>query len=90
MLFDLPSMICFDQAAVIDVDGTEVSYGELRANVSQTAGLLSSLGIAVGDRVGIMSTNRVGFLEVSKSDRLVTRLVRRSERIIHCGLCCWR
>ena len=64
MLFDLPSMICFDQTAVIDVDGTEVSYGELRANVSQTAGLLSSLGIAVGDRVGIMSTNRVGFLEV--------------------------
>ena len=43
MLLDLPSMICFDQTAVIDVDGTEVTYGDLRANVSQAAGLLASL-----------------------------------------------
>lgn len=64
MLIDLPSMICFDQTAVIDVDGTEVSYGELRAAISQTAGLLSSLGVTAGDRVGILGTNRVAFLEV--------------------------
>ncbi|MFN0026170.1 MAG: class I adenylate-forming enzyme family protein [Acidimicrobiales bacterium] len=64
MLLDLPSMICFEQTAVIAPDGTEVSYGELRANVSAAAGLLSSLGVGVGDRVGILSTNRVGFLEV--------------------------
>lgn len=64
MLLDLPSMICFDQTAVIDVDGTAVSYGELRAAVSQAAGLLSSLGVTSGDRVGILAVNRVSFLEV--------------------------
>ena len=64
MLLDLPSMICFDQTAVIDVDGTEVTYGDLRAKVSQAAGLLASLGVTAGDRVGILGTNRVAFLEV--------------------------
>ncbi len=64
MLLDLPSMICFDQTVVIDSDGTEVTYGELRANVSQAAGLLSSLGVGVGDRVGLLSTNRAAYLEV--------------------------
>ncbi len=64
MLLDLPSMICFDQTAVIDVDGTEISYGELRANVSQAAGLLSSLGVTGGDRVGILAVNRAAFVEV--------------------------
>ncbi len=64
MLLDLPSMICFDQTAVIDVDGTEVSYGDLRAAVAQAEGLLASLGVTAGDRVGILGTNRVAFLEV--------------------------
>jgi len=64
MLLDLPSMICFDQTAVIDSDGTPVTYGELRAGVSQAAGLLQSLGVGAGDRVGILATNRAAFLEV--------------------------
>jgi acyl-CoA synthetase (AMP-forming)/AMP-acid ligase II len=65
MLFDLPSMICFDQIAVIDASsGTEVTYGELRSGMSQAAGLLSSLGVGAGDRVGLLATNRVAYLEV--------------------------
>ena len=64
MLLDLPSMICFDQTAVIDVDGTAVSYGELRAGVAQAAGLLAGLGVGAGDRVGILAVNRAAFLEV--------------------------
>jgi acyl-CoA synthetase (AMP-forming)/AMP-acid ligase II len=64
MLLDLPSMICFDQTAVVDVDGRQVSYSELRANMSQAAGMLKGLGVSAGDRVGLLATNRVGYLEV--------------------------
>ena len=64
MLLDLPSMIVPDEIAVVDIDGREVTYGELREKVSQTAGMLAALGVGVGDRVAIFATNRVEFLEV--------------------------
>lgn len=64
MLLDLPSMICFDRTAVVDVDGQPVSYGDLRAKVSRAAGMLKGLGVGPGDRVGLLATNRAAYLEV--------------------------
>jgi acyl-CoA synthetase (AMP-forming)/AMP-acid ligase II len=64
MLLDLPSMIVPDDIVVIDVDGREVSYFELRQATSQVAGLLRSLGVGSGDRVGLFATNRVAMIEV--------------------------
>jgi acyl-CoA synthetase (AMP-forming)/AMP-acid ligase II len=64
MLLDLPSMIVPDDIVVIDVDGREVSYAELRAGASKVAGLLRSLGVGTSDRVGLFATNRVGMIEV--------------------------
>jgi len=67
MLLDLPAMIVPDDVAIVDLsadgDPREVTYGELRANVGQVAGLLTSLGVEPGDRVGVWSTNRTSVLE---------------------------
>ena len=52
MLLDLPSMIVPDDIVVIDVDGREVTYLELRQAASQVAGMLRGLGVGEGDRVG--------------------------------------
>ena len=64
MLLDLPSMIVPDDVVVIDIDGREVSYLELRQAASQVAGMLRGLGVGSGDRVGLFATNRVGMIEV--------------------------
>src|SRR3954469_25028411 len=64
MLLDLPSMIVPDDIVVIDIDGREVSYLELRQAASQVAGMLRGLGVGSGDRVGLFATNRVGMIEV--------------------------
>ena len=63
MLLDIPSMIVPDQVLLIDGDD-EITYGELRAAAGQVGGLLQSLGVEGGDRVGIFSTNRASVLEV--------------------------
>jgi acyl-CoA synthetase (AMP-forming)/AMP-acid ligase II len=63
MLLDLPAMIVPDEVVVIDVNGREVTYGELRQAVAQVAGMLGGMGVGPGDRVGVFSTNRVGFIE---------------------------
>jgi acyl-CoA synthetase (AMP-forming)/AMP-acid ligase II len=64
MLLDLPSMIVPDEVVVIDIDGREVAYGELRQNVAQAAGMLRALGVGAGDRVAVFATNRAEFVEV--------------------------
>ena len=64
MLLDFPSMIVPDDVVVIDIDGTEITYGDLRASVAQVAGMLKGLGVEVGDRVGVFSTNRAGMIEL--------------------------
>lgn len=64
MLLDLPAMIVPDETVVIDVDGREITYGELRQSVAQVAGMLRGLGVGSGDRVAVYATNRVGFIEV--------------------------
>ncbi|QSE89856.1 long-chain-fatty-acid--CoA ligase [Rhodococcus pseudokoreensis] len=51
-----------DRAAVIDGD-REVTFRELRARVARLAGGLQSLGARPGDRVGILATNRVEYIE---------------------------
>ena len=65
-LLDLPSMIVPDAMALVDISGDtprEITYGELRANVGQTAGLLTELGVTAGDRVGVFATNSASCLE---------------------------
>jgi acyl-CoA synthetase (AMP-forming)/AMP-acid ligase II len=66
-LLDLPSMIVPESVVLIDTTGDgearTVTYEELRAAVSQTAGLLTSLGLGEGDRVGVFATNSTAFLE---------------------------
>ena len=64
MLLDLPSMIVPDEVVVVDADGREITYGELRMNVAQAAGMLLSLGVEPGDRVGVLSTNRVEMIDM--------------------------
>ena len=66
-LLDLPSMIAPESVVVIDAS-TEgmhqtITYEELRTAVSQTAGLLTALGVVPGDRVGLFATNSTALLE---------------------------
>lgn len=60
-------MIAPESVVVIDTttdgDARRVTYEELRAAVSQTAGLLTELGIGPGDRVGLFATNSTAMLE---------------------------
>ncbi len=66
-LLDLPAMIVPDAIALIDTTAPEgareVTYGELREAVGQTAGLLTELGVTAGDRVGVFATNSTATLE---------------------------
>ena len=66
-LLDLPSMIVPDAMVLIDTTASggarEVTYGELREAVSQTAGLLTELGVGPGDRVGLFATNSCAAVE---------------------------
>ena len=70
MLLFMPASIAGDQVILIDtsteIDGgvaREVTYAELLENTSKVAGMLSSLGVEVGDRVGIFATNSVACVE---------------------------
>lgn len=66
-LLDLPSMIVPEAMVLIDTTAPggarEVTYEELRAAVSQTAGLLTELGVTAGDRVGLFATNSTAAIE---------------------------
>ncbi len=63
MLLDIPAMIVGDHRALVD-SGGESTYDGLRAAAAKVAGLLASLGVGSGDRVGILSTNRRELVEV--------------------------
>ena len=70
MLLFMPASIAAEQIILIDTstesDGgvaREVTYGELLENVSKTAGLLTTLGVEAGDRVGIFATNSIECVE---------------------------
>jgi len=70
MLLFMPASIAGEQIILIDTSseadgGTarEVTYSELLENVGKTAGLLTTLGVGVGDRVGIFATNSVECVE---------------------------
>ncbi len=70
MLLFMPASIAGEQTILIDTS-TEASGGEARAvtyqelldNVSRVAGLLTTLGVEVGDRVGVFATNSVETVE---------------------------
>ncbi len=70
MLLFMPATIAGEQVILIDTstetDGgaaREVTYQELLNNAGRTAGLLTTLGVGVGDRVGIFATNSVESVE---------------------------
>ena len=70
MLLFMPASIAGDQVILIDTStesdsgvAREVTYSELLENTSKVAGMLSSLGVEVGDRVGIFATNSVACVE---------------------------
>src|SRR5262249_61019575 len=54
-----------DKVAIIDLGGAavrEISYGELDAMATGVARALSARGLSRGDRVAILSANRVEYL----------------------------
>lgn len=70
MLLFMPASIAGEQIILIDTStegeggpAREVTYGELLENVSKTAGLLTTLGVEVGDRIGVFATNSVECVE---------------------------
>ncbi len=66
-LLDLPAMIVPESIALEDVssdDARPVTYSELRNNVSLAAGLLNSLEVNAGDRVGLFATNSTNAIEI--------------------------
>ena len=66
MLLFMPATIAGDQTILIDTStqpAREVSYQELLDNVAKTAGLLTTLGVEPGDRVGVFATNSLECVE---------------------------
>lgn len=53
-----------DRPAVIEVDGSTVSYGELAARVHRTANALKALGLKPGDSIATLLKNRSHCLEL--------------------------
>ena len=54
-----------DTTAIIDAaSGVDTSYAEWNMAANQTAGLLASLGVGVGDRVAVLSGNRREYLDL--------------------------
>ena len=70
MLLFMPASIASDQTILIDTsteaaggEARTVTYQELLDNVGKVAGLLTTLGVGVGDRVGVFATNSVETVE---------------------------
>ncbi|MDE0319727.1 MAG: AMP-binding protein [Acidimicrobiaceae bacterium] len=70
MLLFMPATIAGEQVILIDTSteagggaAREVTYQELLDNVARTAGMLTMLGVGVGDRVGVFATNSVECVE---------------------------
>lgn len=61
MLLDIPASIVPDATAVSGE--RDETTGELREAAARVAGLLSSLGVSAGDRVGIFATNSAEYVE---------------------------
>ncbi|HCB37726.1 MAG TPA: hypothetical protein DEP66_05910 [Acidimicrobiaceae bacterium] len=66
MLLFMPASIAGDQVILVDTSSEparEVAYQELLDNVAHVAGALTTLGVGVGDRVGVFATNSVECVE---------------------------
>lgn len=62
----MPATIVGEQVIVVDTStnpAREVTYQELLDNVSKVAGMLTTLGVEVGDRVGVFATNSIECIE---------------------------
>ena len=62
MLVDIPALIAPSAPALVGAD--KVDFAGLRSAIGRGAGFLRGLGIAAGDRVGILSTNSVEYVEI--------------------------
>lgn len=56
---DIPAMIVPDAPAIFGGEH-EQTYQEMRDNAARLAALVESLGVARGDRVGLLATNAIG------------------------------
>ena len=43
-----------DRVAVVDADGSELTYAELNERADRVAAMLASRGVEAGDRVGVV------------------------------------
>jgi long-chain acyl-CoA synthetase len=58
-----------DKPAVIDPDGTVVSFAEVNARANQIVRLLRNAGLKAGDAVALVMPNRHEFVEVQAATR---------------------
>ena len=92
MLLFMPATIAGDQVILIDTSSEaggaaarEVTYQELLDNVARTAGMLTTLGVSVGDRIGIFATNSVECVEAIFGSAFRGRHRRSDELPRRCG-----
>ncbi len=53
-----------ERIAIVDVDGSRRTYGELAERARRLANVLAARGVGVGDRVALLSENRAEILEL--------------------------
>ena len=64
MQFAVWAELIGERAAVIDPDGTEHSFAKVNANANRLVRLLRGRGLAAGDAVALVCSNRAEFIEV--------------------------
>jgi acyl-CoA synthetase (AMP-forming)/AMP-acid ligase II len=69
LLIDIPALIAPDAPALVGAESLD--FGGLRAVVAKGGGLLHELGVGRGDRVGVISTNSVEYLQAMFAAALV-------------------
>lgn len=92
----------YDEDVAIITDRTSHTYGDLRAATQQIARRLLSLGVSVGDRVGLLAANsffwvatylatmKLGAILVPFSTTLTPEELEESERFVECRVLCLR
>jgi acyl-CoA synthetase (AMP-forming)/AMP-acid ligase II len=61
LLIDIPALIAPDAPALLGAESLD--FGGLRMAVAKAGGLLHDLGVGRGDRVGVISTNSVEYVQ---------------------------
>src|SRR5882757_1553492 len=69
LLIDIPALIAPDAPALLGAESLD--FGGLRVAVAKGGGLLHDLGVGRGDRVGVISTNSVEYVQAMFAAALV-------------------